>query len=145
MGAASLWLTPALLFLLAFGIKNQEGRDLAARSADVTGVPPVRSGRYGSHGSADATIGQRGSDAVVLKGQVRPVAFIVGSGLPLAVIIRIVVDAIIDPTSHNLFPLEIISSLIFAYPPALAGAYLAKWTHRPSPMPSPGDGPPSAG
>ncbi len=50
-------------------------------------------------------------------------AIAVGLGLPAAVICRIIIDSIQDSSSHNMFPFEIIISLIIAAPFTFAGAY----------------------
>ena len=47
----------------------------------------------------------------------------VGLCLPVVVILKIVMDSLQDPTSHTLFPLEIIIALIFAIPSSFAGVY----------------------
>jgi hypothetical protein len=40
------------------------------------------------------------------------VAVIIGASVPAAVFARVVVEGVMDPTSHNLWPLEIIIALI---------------------------------
>jgi hypothetical protein len=55
-------------------------------------------------------------------------ALAVGCGVPAATFARVVADGLQDPTSHNIWPLEIGISLIVgmavAYPAALAGAVI---------------------
>ena len=55
---------------------------------------------------------------------------IVGSSVPAAVLARVMYEAFLDPTSHNLWPFEIILSagpgLIAALVGALAGKLLAR-------------------
>lgn len=51
----------------------------------------------------------------------RAVTFI-GSAVPAAVIVRILVETGKDPTSHNLWPFEIIIASLLGYGCALAGA-----------------------
>ena len=57
-------------------------------------------------------------------------ALVAGSAVPAAVFARVVVEGIQDPTSHNLWPLELILSagpgLLAAGVGALAGALLAR-------------------
>lgn len=52
----------------------------------------------------------------------------VGAGILVPVIATIVLDIRRDPTSHNLFPLEIIIGLAFGMPPALLGALCGGFT-----------------
>jgi hypothetical protein len=52
----------------------------------------------------------------------------VGCGIPAAVFVRVLADGIQDPTSHNLWPFEVVLALIVgmvaACPAALLGALL---------------------
>jgi len=51
--------------------------------------------------------------------------FITTAGFFVAVLLRIVYDlTFIDPTSHNLFPIELVMWGIMAFIPAVAGAFL---------------------
>jgi hypothetical protein len=50
------------------------------------------------------------------------VTSIVGASAPAAVFARVAVDCAIDPTSHNLWPLEIIIALLIGLVCALVGA-----------------------
>lgn len=51
--------------------------------------------------------------------------FIATAGFIVAVLLRIVYDlTFIDPTSHNLFPVELVMWSIMAFIPAVAGAFL---------------------
>jgi hypothetical protein len=48
------------------------------------------------------------------------------TGFIIAIVLRIVYDLIfVDPTSHNLFPIELVMWSIMALIPALAGAFLS--------------------
>ena len=56
--------------------------------------------------------------------KVNQCALIMAFGLVTAVVFRIFIDMIGDATSHNLFPFEIIISLIISLPLTFAGAYM---------------------
>jgi hypothetical protein len=48
------------------------------------------------------------------------------TGFIIAIVLRIVYDLVfVDPTSHNLFPIELVIWSIMALIPALAGAFLS--------------------
>lgn len=47
----------------------------------------------------------------------------VALGLPVAVILKIIIDSMQDPKLHNLFPFEIIIALFVAVPSSFAGTY----------------------
>jgi hypothetical protein len=47
---------------------------------------------------------------------------IVGASVPAAVFARVIVEGLQDPTSHNLWPFEVIIALFVGFPCALAGA-----------------------
>jgi len=47
---------------------------------------------------------------------------IVGATVPAAVFARVIVDGLKDPTSHNLWPFEVIIALLMGFLCALAGA-----------------------
>jgi hypothetical protein len=49
---------------------------------------------------------------------------LLGASIPAAVMLRVVAEVIIDPTSHNLWPFEIIISAMVSAPCALAGAFI---------------------
>lgn len=51
----------------------------------------------------------------------RTTAFI-GAAVPAAVLARVIVEGLLDPTSHNLWPLEIIIAAFLGFVCALAGA-----------------------
>ncbi len=51
-------------------------------------------------------------------------AVITGIGLPLAVFVRVITDGFADPTSHNLWPLELVIACVVAILPALIGSYV---------------------
>ena len=48
--------------------------------------------------------------------------WLVGLAVPMAVMARVIVDAVRDPTSHNLWPLELIIALVVGFGCALPGA-----------------------
>ena len=48
--------------------------------------------------------------------------WLVGLAVPTAVMARVIVDAVRDPTSHNLWPLELIIALVVGFGCALPGA-----------------------
>lgn len=52
------------------------------------------------------------------------IAVIIGAAVPAAVFARIVVKGIQDPTSHNLWPLEVLIAVPIGWFTALAGAVL---------------------
>jgi hypothetical protein len=47
---------------------------------------------------------------------------LVGSSVPAAVMARVLVEGLLDPTSHNLWPLEVIIAAVLGQACALAGA-----------------------
>jgi len=51
-------------------------------------------------------------------------AMAVAFGVPVAVLMRVLVEGIDEPTSHNLWPLELALSLGIALPPAFAGVFI---------------------
>jgi hypothetical protein len=55
-----------------------------------------------------------------------PTVVVVGAAVPVAVIVRVVVDTLRDPTSHNLWPFEVIIAvgvgLLASASGALAGS-----------------------
>jgi hypothetical protein len=51
-------------------------------------------------------------------------ALTVGSAVPAAVLARVLVEGLHDPTSHNLWPFELVIAAAYGFPPALAGAAL---------------------
>ena len=50
------------------------------------------------------------------------VVSIVGASVPAAVFARVIVDGLKDPSSHNLWPFEVIIALLMGFLCALAGA-----------------------
>jgi len=53
------------------------------------------------------------------------------AGFAIAIVLRIVFDLIfVDPTSHNLFPVELVIWTIMAFIPAIAGAFLSSMIFR---------------
>ena len=51
-------------------------------------------------------------------------ALMVTFGVVLGMLSRIVVDILFDPTSHNLFPFELMIGLVIVLPACFFGAYL---------------------
>lgn len=49
-------------------------------------------------------------------------ARVVGAAVPAAVLARVAVETSIDPTSHNLWPLEVMIAAFVGWPAALLGA-----------------------
>jgi len=60
----------------------------------------------------------------------------IGFGLLLVVGLRIVVDSIRDPTSHNLWPFEVVSALVVGVPPAALGVLLGRSVRHVTPRPT---------
>ena len=54
----------------------------------------------------------------------------VGIGLLVVTAVQIIVDLIRDPTSHNLFPFEIVIALALGFPPAVLGVLLGNLVRR---------------
>jgi len=52
------------------------------------------------------------------------VALCIAAAIPMAIYARVTVDTASDPTSHNLWPLEILIGAFVAFPVALAGAFI---------------------
>jgi hypothetical protein len=48
--------------------------------------------------------------------------FIVGGAVPAAVMVRVLVETTADPTSHNLWPFEVVIALVIGLVCSLAGA-----------------------
>jgi hypothetical protein len=51
-------------------------------------------------------------------------ALMVSFGVMLGMLSRILVDILLDPTSHNLFPFELMIGLVIVLPVCFVGAYL---------------------
>lgn len=49
---------------------------------------------------------------------------LVGASVPCAVMARVIVDAVQDPTSHNLWPIEVVIALVLGLCASAAGALL---------------------
>lgn len=47
--------------------------------------------------------------------------------MPVVVAARVVVDTVVDSTSHNLWPFEIALALLVGFPCAIVGAMLGSW------------------
>lgn len=65
-----------------------------------------------------------------------PVALVVGASVPSVVAARVLVEAVIDPTSHNLWPFEIAIAAFVGLACALAGAAAGSLIARLSPASS---------
>ena len=58
---------------------------------------------------------------------------VMGSAVPAAVLARVIVDVVRDPTSHNLWPFEIVIAMLVGAAAAVAGALLGSlllWADR---------------
>ena len=59
------------------------------------------------------------------------VTAVVGASVPAAVFARVIWDGVQDPTSHNLWPLEVVIALlvglVVAFAGAIAGSLIARW------------------
>lgn len=55
--------------------------------------------------------------------------------VPIAVVGRVVIDTASDPTSHNLWPLEVVLAIFMTLPPICVGGLLAWAIRRASPGP----------
>jgi hypothetical protein len=51
---------------------------------------------------------------------------IVGGAVPAAVFARVLVEGLLDPTSHNLWPFELLIAAAYGLPAALGGAVLGR-------------------
>jgi hypothetical protein len=51
------------------------------------------------------------------------VASAIGSAVPAVVVLRVIVDVMGDPTSHNLWPFEVVIAAVAGGAAALAGAF----------------------
>jgi hypothetical protein len=60
----------------------------------------------------------------------RVIIFVVGAALPAAVLARVIVETSADPTSHNLWPLEVLIALLMGLVAALAGALAGRLAAR---------------
>lgn len=60
-----------------------------------------------------------------LKQSTKHATILVTTGYVLSALIRIIVDGISDPTSHNLAPFELLIVLVIALPPSFVGAWVA--------------------
>lgn len=57
--------------------------------------------------------------------------FVSTVGFAIAIVLRIVYDlTFVDPTSHNLFPIELVFWSIMAFIPAIAGSFLSTMVFR---------------
>src|SRR5690606_27866981 len=54
-----------------------------------------------------------------------------GVAVPVAVMLRVIVEVAADPTSHNLWPFEIVLAALLGFPLALLGAMLGAAFGRP--------------
>lgn len=55
---------------------------------------------------------------------------LVGASVPAAVIARVIVEATADPTSHNLWPIEVMIAAAVGFAAALAGALVGSLVAR---------------
>ena len=58
------------------------------------------------------------------KSRLLPVICVVGAAVPCAVFARVVVDGIRDPTSHNLWPIELVIATVVGLFASSAGALI---------------------
>jgi len=58
------------------------------------------------------------------KGRLLSVIFVVGAAVPCAVFARVVVDGMRDPTSHNLWPIELVIATVLGLIASSAGALI---------------------
>jgi hypothetical protein len=58
--------------------------------------------------------------------QLPHIAVLVSGGVVGAVMLRIIVEVAIDPTDHNLWPFEIVLTMLICFPSALCGAWLSR-------------------
>lgn len=68
--------------------------------------------------------------SLLTTGQEKKIVRIAPAGLILATIVKIIIDGIADPTSHNLWPFEIILLSLLGFAAALIGAGISlvvKW------------------
>jgi len=63
---------------------------------------------------------------LILNGKAWKIALLITGGVIIAIFCRIVFDIIIDSSTHNLFPFEIIIALFITGPSAFIGSYLAQ-------------------
>ena len=64
---------------------------------------------------------------LLLKQKPGQAGLLISLGVAVSMVMRIVYEiTLVDPTSHNLAPFEIIISVLQSLPGALAGAYVAK-------------------
>jgi hypothetical protein len=62
--------------------------------------------------------------------RVRHAVMVAGAAVPAAVLARVIVETMKDPTSHNLWPLEVIMAMVVGFPCAIAGALAGAVTGR---------------
>jgi uncharacterized membrane protein YjjP (DUF1212 family) len=53
------------------------------------------------------------------------IALLITTGIMISIMCRIIFDGINDPSTHNLFPFEIIAALFISVPSAFIGSYLS--------------------
>lgn len=66
-----------------------------------------------------------GLGVYILKRKVMGSALWTTSGFVLAIVLRLIWDVIQDPTSHNLFPVEVFIIILYSFPSSLLGARIA--------------------
>lgn len=55
---------------------------------------------------------------------------VVGGAVPCAVMARVVAETVMDPTSHNLWPFEVVFAAVFGFALAYAAALLGRLCRR---------------
>ena len=61
---------------------------------------------------------------MLMKRAVRESSLLVTTGFVLAVFLRVIFEILKDPTSHNLWPFEILITILIALPASMLGAFL---------------------
>ncbi|HEX7050881.1 MAG TPA: hypothetical protein VF188_11805, partial [Longimicrobiales bacterium] len=51
-----------------------------------------------------------------------PAVVVIGASVPCAVMARVIPDGLADPTSHNLWPIEVVIAAVLGFSASLAGA-----------------------
>ncbi len=61
---------------------------------------------------------------MLMKRAVRESSLLVTAGFVLAVFLRVIFEILKEPTSHNLWPFEILITILIALPASMLGAFL---------------------
>jgi hypothetical protein len=69
-------------------------------------------------------VGVAAGAAVIARIGLLPALAVVGAAAPAAVLVRIVRDTAVDPTSHNLWPFELVLSALPGYAAAFVGVVM---------------------